>query len=228
MDATERECTRCKQMQALENFSRQKGGKYGRLSVCRACKITEGRAAKESGRWPSFSSSNQRTYRLLNHYGMTDTQYDALLVQQEHKCALCAQLPNGNNHRNKKLVVDHDHDSGHIRGLLCSTCNMWLGNYEEFARRIGAVEKIASYLSPNNTWVVPSFPETKEPPTFKSCRACGVEKPLEDFTINPGGYRRSRCKPCEAARVKGYYASNEKYREAVRARSRQQRKVTPT
>lgn len=223
MDVTERECNRCKQMQPLENFSRQKGGKYGRLAVCRACKITEGRAAKASGRWPSFSSANQRAYKLLRNYGITDHQYAALLAAQDGGCALCGQPQNSGNSRTKELVVDHDHDNDHVRGLLCTTCNMWLGNYEEFTRRLGGTAVIAAYLEPKASWLTPSYPEPKQSSLLKTCRKCGIEKPIEDFTMQAGGYRKSRCKPCEAMRVKEYYHSNETYREAVKARVRAKR-----
>lgn len=225
MEPTEKACTRCRQMQPLEKFSLMRGGKFGRNSVCRACKITEGRAAKASGRWPSFSSAGQRSYRLRHYYGIAVEQYAVLLASQKGTCALCGQPQNGGSGRVKELVVDHDHDGGHVRGLLCTPCNMWLGNYEEFVRRVGGVDAIAAYLAPKEAWIAPSYPEPKEPAFVKACRKCGIEKPLDDFTVNPGGYRKSRCKPCEAERVRAYYHENEQYRETVRARSRAQRRV---
>lgn len=69
----------------------------------------------------------------LNKYGLTTPQRDALYVEQDGKCAVCYEsitfmsarkkIPEGL----KRAVVDHCHDSGRVRGLLCSQCNTILG-----------------------------------------------------------------------------------------------------
>ncbi len=58
--------------------------------------------------------------RLL--YGITYEQYEALLQSQRGLCAICKQVPG-----RKGLGVDHCHETGQIRGLLCSRCNTALG-----------------------------------------------------------------------------------------------------
>jgi hypothetical protein len=52
-------------------------------------------------------------------YGISDSQYDKMLVEQEAKCLICRQI--------KRLVIDHCHVNGHARGLLCSNCNSGIG-----------------------------------------------------------------------------------------------------
>lgn len=62
------------------------------------------------------------------------------------------------------------------------------------------------------------------------CRKCQYEKPITEFTITDKarGYRKFRCKACEAERVRSYYATNPVYREKARANSRAQQKTRTT
>lgn len=77
-------------------------------------------------------------------FNITLSQYEALLDQQNGVCAICG---NGEiQARRKFLDVDHDHQTGLIRGLLCSPCNTALGllreNVERMDRMIKYVEKV--------------------------------------------------------------------------------------
>ncbi|MGL5012790.1 MAG: endonuclease VII domain-containing protein [Bacteroidales bacterium] len=62
----------------------------------------------------------------MKAYGITIEEYERLSEDQGHVCAICkcAQVP---SRVCKRLVVDHCHQSGKIRGLLCSLCNPMLG-----------------------------------------------------------------------------------------------------
>ena len=64
--------------------------------------------------------------KLRWSYGITVRQYEAMLTRQGQACAICKKVPEG-----KRLGVDHDHDTGAIRGLLCMRCNLDLGYYEK-------------------------------------------------------------------------------------------------
>lgn len=70
---------------------------------------------------------------------MTLGDYRDLYLAQKGLCALCGKPETNGN----LLVVDHDHQTGKVRGLLCSLCNLELGKYEDFALRHGA--RIESY-----------------------------------------------------------------------------------
>lgn len=85
----------------------------------------------------------QRAYsqerRLKIHYNITWDEYDLLLASQDHRCAICKGKP-----RKTALAVDHDHNTGEIRGLLCSKCNhRLLGGADESAERL---RQAADYL----------------------------------------------------------------------------------
>ena len=62
-----------------------------------------------------------RDYYLKNKYGITSIQYNNMLIQQNHVCAIC-----GNSPKTRRLNVDHDHTTGRVRGLLCFWCNKYL------------------------------------------------------------------------------------------------------
>lgn len=65
--------------------------------------------------------------RKLKQYGLTIEHYNKLLLQQNNKCAICEQnCPTG-----KKLAVDHNHQTGKVRGLLCHHCNVGLGHFKD-------------------------------------------------------------------------------------------------
>lgn len=62
---------------------------------------------------------------LKRKYGITEADYDALLLAQGGVCALCGKRPG-----KVRLAVDHDHTTGKVRGLLHVRCNRALGPFE--------------------------------------------------------------------------------------------------
>ncbi len=67
-----------------------------------------------------------RKTRHLRDYGLSYEQYQALLKRQGGACAICmCSLPENIGYRS--LDVDHDHQSGQVRGLLCTSCNRAVG-----------------------------------------------------------------------------------------------------
>lgn len=70
-----------------------------------------------------------RGRQIKHKYGITLQQYDALLEFQRAVCAICGDEPAAS----KPLCVDHDHETGEVRGLLCRRCNAALGMLKERA-----------------------------------------------------------------------------------------------
>jgi hypothetical protein len=66
--------------------------------------------------------------RILSKYGITIEKYDELLQTQNGGCAICGRTENG---RKKNFIVDHDHKTEKVRGLLCTQCNAGLGNFRD-------------------------------------------------------------------------------------------------
>lgn len=68
--------------------------------------------------------------RLLKKYGLTPQEYENLLIVQEYKCAICEILFSEKIILERLPSIDHCHDSGKVRGLLCMNCNAKLGILE--------------------------------------------------------------------------------------------------
>jgi len=76
-----------------------------------------------------------RNYALQRLYGLTAEQYDAMLVAQDGVCALCGNPPKpGGAFAASRLHVDHDHETGRVRALLCLNCNRGLGSFVDSPR----------------------------------------------------------------------------------------------
>jgi hypothetical protein len=78
-------------------------------------------------------ASRTRVWRLKCTYGITEEDYNGMLLSQNNKCLIC-----GKEHKDttKGLHIDHSHETLEIRGLLCSRCNGALGWYEKYSNEI--------------------------------------------------------------------------------------------
>ena len=93
----------------------------------------------------SISVSQRETGResQLRIYGLTVDQYDAMLAAQDGVCAICKSPdPNGRS-GSTYFVVDHDHATGDVRGLLCAPCNSGIGLLQD---SIIVIEQALEYL----------------------------------------------------------------------------------
>lgn len=91
-----------------------------------------------------------REYHLLRKYGITEEQYNEILLHQKGCCAVCHEPP---KRFGPKLAVDHDHTTGAIRGLLCFRCNKFVVGRHRDGRLLRAA---ADYLdSPPTGWYAP-------------------------------------------------------------------------
>jgi hypothetical protein len=70
--------------------------------------------------------ADRKSY-LKRRYGITIAEYDRMFAEQGGVCAICGQR----RPEERTLHVDHDHETGVIRGLLCFRCNNALGDFRE-------------------------------------------------------------------------------------------------
>jgi hypothetical protein len=88
-----------------------------------------------------YGPGYMRKFNLRQNYGMSLEEYDALYQKQKGCCAICL-LPEDKAPK-KRLFVDHCHQSGKIRGLLCGKCNTGLGMLGD---NIGLIQIAMLYL----------------------------------------------------------------------------------
>lgn len=129
---TEKYCYVCKKTLPLSNFSINKTKRGEIRPECKSC---DNEQRRERKRKEKISKKERKNKYLFNKYDITLTDYEAMKKSQENKCWICGSK--------KKLVVDHDHDTGKVRGLLCNLCNTSLGGFKD---NIGSLKKAIEYL----------------------------------------------------------------------------------
>lgn len=132
-------CARCKVEKPAteENFCRAKTGSKWFQSYCKPC------AAGVTTEWHKndpLRLQKARRHVLKRLYGLTVEQYEAMYRAQGGVCAICSRVPSGKKDR---LAVDHCHESGAVRGLLCDACNKALGGFRD---NPDALRKAAEYV----------------------------------------------------------------------------------
>jgi hypothetical protein len=143
-------CKKCGEVKPLSEFYRATGMKDGHRSECKSCHkakqqrwYAENRehAIAQVKRWQQTNKDHLHAYRreyrqrrkveerdayLRRSFGITQADYDALLERQGGGCAICGKPPG-----KISLHVDHDHETGEVRGLLCVGCNNALGQFHD-------------------------------------------------------------------------------------------------
>jgi hypothetical protein len=95
--------------------------------------------AQERRYWASKAEMH-RDQRLRRRYGINVEQLDAIIDAQRGKCALCEEtLKLGT----KSVHVDHCHETGKVRGVLCARCNLGIGRFGDHIR---GLERAIEYL----------------------------------------------------------------------------------
>ena len=140
--AATRTCRKCHVSQDIEEFYWDGRGTGRRVWSCKQCRRDEQR---ERNRRHAKRDPNYWRDRSLRHvYGITLADFDAMLARQGGVCAICGtDRPRG---RAGRLHVDHCHDTGRVRGLLCHACNTGLGHFGDSLERLRAA---TTYLTTN-------------------------------------------------------------------------------
>lgn len=165
------QCTKCKETKSEDKFSSDKLKRNGYCSQCRECKNIYSkqygednkilRLAKAKKRYAANPEINKKkssdwkntkrkdpiawkayvkNHELYNTFGITLDQYNQMFDNQNGCCQICSE------HQIKfkrALSVDHNHDTGEVRGLLCSRCNTGIGQLRD---SIELLEKAIVYL----------------------------------------------------------------------------------
>ena len=168
-------CGKCNRRlpETSDYFHKDKYRKTGLTSQCRGCRNRASSAWNKNNRnrynknWKRYYEGNKKRRtekskkeyinrperakdrRLQREYGISLEEYGRLGLQQGGCCAICGEEGiHGNQFgKRKQLVVDHDHFTGKVRGLLCSYCNFLLGHAKNDVTRL---QKAIDYLRRQN------------------------------------------------------------------------------
>lgn len=155
---TEKRCSKCKEIKSFSEYFKQTNGKHGLKSYCKeCCKIynlewyhKNPENAKESKkRWVDANKDKRKEYQIKykdrqresqyqRHYGITTQDYEEMFSNQNGVCAACG------NPQTKRLFVDHSHETGEVRGLLCHNCNAALGHAKD---NVKILNNLIGYLN---------------------------------------------------------------------------------
>jgi hypothetical protein len=86
----------------------------------------------------------RRKWDLKDRYGLTPERFDEMVVDQEGRCAICRREFPQTPH------VDHDHETGKVRGLLCRRCNIMLGWFDRMGDQAMAYLTLHAISGPSN------------------------------------------------------------------------------
>ena len=116
-------CSQCGQEKELSGFYKRKDRKSGYASACKTCHSKYERQVDKEAQ-----SIRARKSWLKIKYNMTLEDYDRLSAAQEHRCAICGSVKDDAILGGAGFFhVDHNHETGKVRGLLCLSCNTLLG-----------------------------------------------------------------------------------------------------
>ena len=134
-----KKCTKCGEVKPLDSFSTEKRAKDGRRSACKTClNISASKYYKDKD---YVYSAEYRRRKTLACYGITPEDFNDMLEEQDNRCKICNIEE---RHAAKgRFHVDHCHDTGKVRGLLCSKCNQGLGMFNDNSQFL---REAATYL----------------------------------------------------------------------------------
>lgn len=106
-------CPGCGETKPLADFVRNRATRSGRGAYCRPCHSRICKANLEK------RHRTGRNFQLKRRYGVDETEVAWMALRQGDVCAVCGD--------GEAVHVDHDHESGAVRGVLCFNCNRGLG-----------------------------------------------------------------------------------------------------
>jgi hypothetical protein len=127
-------CGLCKEIKLTSMFTRNKNFYDGLADRCKSCnntrsaayaKANRARLSADEARRYRENPQRYREYERKKRYGIPHGTYDKMLTEQAGRCAICGT---DNPAPRRHFSVDHNHNTGIVRGLLCNACNTGIGH----------------------------------------------------------------------------------------------------
>lgn len=141
-------CSKCGEKKSLSEFNRAAKGAAGRRRDCKQCTAAYDRERYEAAmrRDTMGFTRKYREKELQKRYKIGVDDYDAMLELQGDRCGICGVAETGRTDR-INFDVDHSHETGKVRGLLCNRCNRGLAYFGDNPEALRAA---ARYLEKAN------------------------------------------------------------------------------
>lgn len=123
-------CPSCEKVKSIKEFNKDKQTFNGFSTYCKLCNNKKGKTRYK------LHKDEYKSYGLIKKFGITLEDYNILLNNQDGVCAICEKSQFG-----KALAVDHCHKTKVIRGLLCDSCNLGLGKFNDDKKLINKASK---------------------------------------------------------------------------------------
>lgn len=123
-----KKCTKCDTIKGFEEFHKDVNKADGYRTICKECRVP--RSAKHYKDNSDEIKAKVKTYWLRSRYGIGMDELESLLARQDYSCLICEESISESYH------IDHNHDSGEVRGLLCGCCNRGLGIFKDSPDRL--------------------------------------------------------------------------------------------
>lgn len=153
----DKKCTGCRVVKPIDQFGITTRAIDGRAWKCRDCisqytkkaKAAPGQFEKRQEERRRFFAAHpdyKRNEQLKRLYGITASQFDEMHQRQGGRCAICGEHEDNLKtpvDRCRPLHIDHSHETGVVRGLLCYRCNTGIGQFDDSPEMM---ETAAEYL----------------------------------------------------------------------------------
>lgn len=119
-------CPNCKEDKSLDEFGPNRSQRDGLQTWCRNCHSSVKKA--------NYDPQKNREYKIKHRYNLEWDTYLDMLADQHGKCPICMEDLNMDPECPRSglaPVVDHDHDTGRVRAILCADCNRGIGMFKE-------------------------------------------------------------------------------------------------
>jgi len=132
----EKKCSRCKNKKSVDEFHKNKSTKDGYHQYCKECNSND---KKKRYQVDEGYRTRAKTNQIRVKYGLSPEDIELKLIKQNNRCAICGEEFKSKRH----VFIDHNHETGKVRDLLCPKCNGGLGDFNDCVKML---RKAINYL----------------------------------------------------------------------------------
>jgi hypothetical protein len=135
-------CTDCNKNKELSEFHKNKSQPNGHANICRECWHKMAKLRDPNTRHLAYlrNRPRQKNSELISTYGITLERFNQMRASQDFLCGICGKHETDSN---KGLHIDHCHETKRVRGLLCNSCNLAIG---QLKHNVTILRKAIEYL----------------------------------------------------------------------------------